>query len=1061
MTERSPDTNPLNFPSPDEISLFWKDTDPEHRKYYTGMFREQNSFNPLIDAYIKRMGRIDRDTLSGLNSTYFNALRFIREGILQPELWRVLQGMENLWKEFHRESITFSDFIEFKGIFAGCRWIWKEGPDNELIHDVIFNGDHFDGWKEFISIGDKPLWELGRAFGLTPEEVGNPEAAVNPLAKIITREPDEALFESAKKYLEAKAFLKQPQNVLKNEAPYSSKPDNDEPIPASGTGIKDFAIFSFTPEQKEQWIFDIVSLQNLCYYHNHLSEEKRPKEDIELIELYYLRDNVPLEELRNQMPSKTPQWWKEHEWRFLPLQQKESRGCRRNEKGQYFDYDNEIRITADGKLWGTVFSTPCYKGQEDKHNQNAEAIATGEIIPDFQRFLYERFEPLLNFPTLFKHKTSNPFHKIATKDYRPVTLCDLWDALDFLKRGDVGSTLEAPIIKTIAERINDLWEVLSAIELISTPNETHTYYVSDSANTDKFKGKVAAIQEFLRKPSNERPSKTKEVVITSIDILGWIIWNIEDDWEIKKHLNNFINEFQLPLRKEYTLATAIEDFRNRPQPGKPFIGNEPTIESLGVLYQYLYFTFQELYMSKTAKLLFNNFATKNQSNTSSLAREPDKGAAPKEGAPNGARERASNEAPPEAVADAKEQKEPVQEKAELPAEKQLAMKDQEKKKNRNMPAPFIHTEELIYRLSQEKNVESFFKSKKINFANILEYCMKGSSDIIKARRMAFLIQLLGDPFENAGFPSWAFDIKDIIENKLMNISDRLKKPLAEISSTLQSSDKKKLAAFTNKIEIGYSNDGKEFYALEGQSLKADGIPDLPEFIKGGVEELVVEYSLPISNAFDKRVEESAKLNRENQKRNEEPEYETFGFHLDVIFDYAWTCDNTEEIIKYFKWILVQEKLDEGQREYLLPPLEGKEKKKRDDIKRILPAEIELLEMGQPFGGTIKPTKKQTTSPNKENEREIGKELLANKKSISQHKNLSKSILSYERIGRNIFGFEGDYKTVVAHTRKITDRYKRLLVHSPTHKRDLFRIDKNELADLWRKESMPGEMPELD
>ena len=54
------------------------------------------------------------------------------------------------------------------------------------------------------------------------------------------------------------------------------------------------------------------------------------------------------------------------------------------------------------------------------------------------------------------------------------------------------------------------------------------------------------------------------------------------------------------------------------------------------------------------------------------------------------------------------------------------------------------------------------------------------------------------------------------------------------------------------------------------------------------------------------------------------------------------------------------------------------------------------------------------------------------KKMSQHKNLTQVFWSYERIGRDIFQFSGDYKTVVAHTRRIIDRYPQLLVRSTTH-----------------------------
>lgn len=82
-------------------------------------------------------------------------------------------------------------------------------------------------------------------------------------------------------------------------------------------------------------------------------------------------------------------------------------------------------------------------------------------------------------------------------------------------------------------------------------------------------------------------------------------------------------------------------------------------------------------------------------------------------------------------------------------------------------------------------------------------------------------------------------------------------------------------------------------------------------------------------------------------------------------------------------------------------------------------------------------------------------------STATSRDLSKSFFSYERIGRDIFAFEGDYKTIVAHTRRITNKYKDLLVRSTTHKKNLFRIDKKALASLWVKVALHGSPPEIE
>ena len=224
MDEDNPDTNPLNFLSAEEIILFWRNTDPEQWKYYTGILREQNCFNPLIAAYIKRLGAMDRYTLIGLNSTYFCRLHFIRKGALKKEPGRALHALETLWKALQKAGIAFSDFVEFKGIFSECRWIWRTAPDSEPIHDVIFNGDLFDGWTEFIQPGNAPKDALIELFGdiinIKTEEMGA-LGFKNPLAQIIQNKIEPDTFANAKNKWFLALFRSQKaaeENSLKNKA---------------------------------------------------------------------------------------------------------------------------------------------------------------------------------------------------------------------------------------------------------------------------------------------------------------------------------------------------------------------------------------------------------------------------------------------------------------------------------------------------------------------------------------------------------------------------------------------------------------------------------------------------------------------------------------------------------------------------------------------------------------------------------------------------------------------------------------------------------------------------
>ena len=213
-----------------------------------------------------------------------------------------------------------------------------------------------------------------------------------------------------------------------------------------------------------------------------------------------------------------------------------------------------------------------------------------------------------------------------------------------------------------------------------------------------------------------------------------------------------------------------------------------------------------------------------------------------------------------------------------------------------------------------------------------------------------------------------------------------------------------------------------------------------------VMDLVPEYTHPITAESDERIDELSKLNEEDRKNGKEPEYDAFGYYLSIIFDYARTFPDTQEIIKYFKWVIIHSNLDEAHWAYSNEPLSHKEANRYENLRKVMRAQIESLEMGFPFGRSVE--KRQDPLP------------LNNEHSL-EGSNLTKDFWSYEKIGRNIVHFKGDYKTVIHHTRNITDRYSGLLIPSQLYKRNMFRINKDELKIVWKNENMPGEMPLLD
>lgn len=169
--------------------------------------------------------------------------------------------------------------------------------------------------------------------------------------------------------------------------------------------------------------------------------------------------------------------------------------------------------------------------------------------------------------------------------------------------------LKAARIDNLPNRIDQLWNELSTVDLVGSHNETHGYLVDAKAKVDTFVELVLAVRNLQKSKIDVQNNNLKEVKVTSENVLNWIVWHVEDDWELKKLLDDFIQEYKRPPRAEFTLAGAIEAFLNRPRNGKGFTGNEPSIETLPELYQYLYLTFKGLYESGTSKNRFLEFAT--------------------------------------------------------------------------------------------------------------------------------------------------------------------------------------------------------------------------------------------------------------------------------------------------------------------------------------------------------------------------------------------------------------------------------------------------------------------
>lgn len=150
--------------------------------------------------------------------------------------------------------------------------------------------------------------------------------------------------------------------------------------------------------------------------------EKRPhgEKNYELAGLYVLREDKPYYDLLKAYPDqrKTIEFFDlrdefKNQTHFGFIRDICIKG-----KGP-FEYDSKLRVSKNGLLWGIA---------DNFQFDEARELMEGDEIPNFQQFLYDRFQKFLSR----KMKgADNPLKRIVTKNEK-VFLSDLWDSRIFL-----------------------------------------------------------------------------------------------------------------------------------------------------------------------------------------------------------------------------------------------------------------------------------------------------------------------------------------------------------------------------------------------------------------------------------------------------------------------------------------------------------------------------------------------------------------------------------------------------------------------------------------------------
>lgn len=218
--------SPVELVIPTDID---RDFLKRNRSIYTRQLRKENCFNPLLACTQEDCDVVE---VRGLNLEWFNSLKLIRGGIVQPNLQLTVRGLERIFKAFQRLSIPFNHFLGFEGIFAQCHWFYRNGEQS--IQDVIFYPELDDkgrilapsNWRLFDVRRPKDI--LAGAFGGIQDRETQTIGALgfeNPFAQILQNKIEPQTFKNAHEYLRNAELFPTAKTTTDNNSVKTEPPD--------------------------------------------------------------------------------------------------------------------------------------------------------------------------------------------------------------------------------------------------------------------------------------------------------------------------------------------------------------------------------------------------------------------------------------------------------------------------------------------------------------------------------------------------------------------------------------------------------------------------------------------------------------------------------------------------------------------------------------------------------------------------------------------------------------------------------------------------------------------
>jgi hypothetical protein len=134
----------------------------------------------LTDKEFLEKDQINKaEALSNIFSLAFNwqmSLGNVRQGIENEKTWtagHVIGGLEDIYKALEKIRVPFIDFLQFRGIFELCHWLWRSqentppGYFQDIIYHPINRMENMppQGWNSFSTIFERPKDKLTEFYG--------------------------------------------------------------------------------------------------------------------------------------------------------------------------------------------------------------------------------------------------------------------------------------------------------------------------------------------------------------------------------------------------------------------------------------------------------------------------------------------------------------------------------------------------------------------------------------------------------------------------------------------------------------------------------------------------------------------------------------------------------------------------------------------------------------------------------------------------------------------------------------------------------------------------------